>query len=92
MNMNKTTLIDAIATQASLSKTDARKFLDAFVDVTSTSLVSGDKVTLIGLGTFSVIERSARIGRNPITGETINVPSKKAVKFKPGLQLRDKIK
>jgi DNA-binding protein HU-beta len=90
--MNKTKLIDAIATQASLSKADARKFLDAFVDVTSTSLVSGDKVTLIGLGTFSVIERSARTGRNPITGATIKVPAKKAVKFKSGLKLRDKIK
>jgi DNA-binding protein HU-beta len=90
--MNKTGLIDAIAKQASLKKTDAKKFLDAFVDVTSTSLVSGDKVILFGFGTFSVVDRVARKGRNPITGASIDVPAKKAVKFKASTELKDRIK
>jgi DNA-binding protein HU-beta len=90
--MNKTELIDAIAKQASLSKVSARKFLNAFVDVTSTTLVSGDRVTLFGLGTFSVVERSARTGRNPITGASLKVPAKKVVKFKAGSDLSDQVK
>jgi DNA-binding protein HU-beta len=90
--MNKAELIDAIAKQASLKKTDAKKFLEAFVDVTSTSLVSGDKVILFGFGTFSVVERAARTGRNPYTGASIDVPVKKAVKFKASLELRNRVK
>ncbi|MDR1594612.1 MAG: HU family DNA-binding protein [Prevotellaceae bacterium] len=89
--MNKAELIDAIAKKASLKKVDAKKFYDAFLDVTSTSLVSGDKVILFGFGTFSVVERAARIGRNPHTGTSMNVPAKKFVKFKAGSELRGKI-
>jgi DNA-binding protein HU-beta len=90
--MNKAELIDAIAKQASLSKVDARKFLNAFLSVTSTSLVGGNKVTLFGFGTFSVVERGARPGRNPITGASLQVPAKKVVKFKPGSDLSGKVK
>jgi DNA-binding protein HU-beta len=90
--MNKAELIDAIAKEASFTKTDARKFLNAFLNVTSTTLISGDKVALFGFGTFSVVERGARAGRNPITGASINVPAKKIVKFKPGSELSDKVK
>jgi DNA-binding protein HU-beta len=90
--MNKAELIDAIAKQASFSKVDARKFLNAFLDVTSTSLEKGDKVALFGFGTFSVVERRPRIGRNPITGTSLKVPAKKVVKFKPGSDLSDRVK
>jgi DNA-binding protein HU-beta len=90
--MNKAELIDAIAKQASSSKVDARKFLNAFLDVTSVSLEKGDKVALFGFGTFSVVERGSRIGRNPITGASLKVPAKKVVKFKPGSDLSDRVK
>jgi DNA-binding protein HU-beta len=90
--MNKTELIDAIAKQASLSKVDARKFLNAFLSVTSSSLIGGDKVTLFGFGTFSVVERIARTGRNPLTGAALQVPAKKVVRFKAGAELSDKVK
>jgi DNA-binding protein HU-beta len=90
--MNKAELIDAIAQQASFSKVDARKFVDAFLDITSTSLEKGDRVTLFGFGTFSIVERRSRIGRNPITGASIKVPAKKIVRFKPGSDLSDKVK
>jgi DNA-binding protein HU-beta len=90
--MNKAELIDAIAKEASFKKGDAKKFLNAFLNVTSTSLISGDKVTLFGFGTFSVVERRARTGRNPVTGTSIKVPAKKVVKFKPGSELSDKVK
>jgi DNA-binding protein HU-beta len=90
--MNKVELIDAIAVQASLSKTDAKKFLNAFLDVTSDALSKGDKVVLLGFGTFSIMERSARTGRNPATGATLDIPTKKVVKFKSGSELSDKIK
>jgi DNA-binding protein HU-beta len=90
--MNKTALIDAIAKKTSLTKSETKKFLDAFLDVTSVSLGKGEPVTLIGFGTFSVVERSARIGRNPGTGATLNVPAKKVVKFKSGTKLSDKVK
>jgi DNA-binding protein HU-beta len=90
--MNKAKLVSVIAQKASLTKTDTRKVLDAFFDVTSTSLGQGDKVTLIGFGTFSVVERAARVGRNPATGNALQVPAKKVVKFKPGAKLSSKVK
>ncbi|MDR0420146.1 MAG: HU family DNA-binding protein [Prevotellaceae bacterium] len=90
--MNKAELIDAMAKEASLKKADAKKLLDAFVKVTSESLVKGDKVALFGFGTFSIIERIARTGRNPITGASLNVPAKKVVKFKAGSELSEKVK
>ncbi|MDR2563543.1 MAG: HU family DNA-binding protein [Prevotellaceae bacterium] len=90
--MNRTELIDAIADKSGLTKTDSKKALDAFIDAVSTSLTKGDKVTLVGFGTFSVVERAARIGRNPQTGATMNVPEKKVVKFKPGSELGANVK
>jgi DNA-binding protein HU-beta len=89
--MNKAQLIDAIAEKANLTKADAKKALDAFVDATSDALKNGDRVALIGFGSFSVASRSARTGRNPQTGQTIEIGEKKVVKFKPGAELADTI-
>ncbi|MFA5328202.1 MAG: HU family DNA-binding protein [Prolixibacteraceae bacterium] len=89
--MNKAQLIDAIAEKANLTKADAKKALDAFVDATSDALKNGDRVALIGFGSFSVASRSARTGRNPQSGATIEIPEKKVVKFKPGAELADTI-
>lgn len=89
--MNKAQLIDAIAEKANLTKADAKKALDAFVDATSGALKDGDRVALIGFGSFSVATRSARTGRNPQTGKTIEIAEKKVVKFKPGAELADTI-
>jgi DNA-binding protein HU-beta len=89
--MNKAQLIDAIAAGAGLSKADAKKALDAFINATTDTLKSGDRVALIGFGTFSVSERGARTGRNPQTGKEIKIPSKKVVKFKAGADLADSV-
>ena len=90
--MNKTQLIDAMAADAGLSKADAKRALEAFVNTTSGALKGGDKVALVGFGSFSVNERSARTGRNPQTGATINIPAKKVVKFKAGAELSNTVK
>lgn len=85
--MNKTELIDAVAAKAGLSKVDAKKALDAVLDSIAEAVKSGDKVALVGFGTFSVSERAARTGRNPQTGATIEIAAKKSVKFKAGAGL-----
>lgn len=85
--MNKAELIDAIAAEAGLSKADAKKALDGFVNATSAALKKGDRISLIGFGSFSVSERSARTGRNPQTGKEIKIAAKKVVKFKAGAEL-----
>ena len=85
--MNKTELIDAVAAKAGLSKADAKKAIDAVLGSIAEAVKGGDKVTLVGFGTFSVTERSARTGRNPQTGATIEIPAKKSVKFKAGAGL-----
>ena len=90
--MNKSELIDAMADQAGLTKADAKKALDAFIDATSGALKSGDRVALVGFGSFSVSERNARTGRNPQTGKEITIPAKKVVKFKAGSELTDMVK
>ena len=90
--MNKAELIDAIASGADLSKADAKKALDAFIDATSDALKKGGRVALVGFGSFSVSERSARTGRNPQTGKEITIPAKKVVKFKAGAELSDAVK
>ncbi len=90
--MNKAELIDAIASKAGLSKADAKKALDAFVDTTSDALKKGDRVALVGFGSFSVSERGARTGRNPQTGQPIKIAAKKVVKFKAGSELASKVK
>ncbi len=85
--MNKGELIEAIAQKSGLTKADAKKALDAFIESTTESLKKGDKIVLIGFGTFSVSERAARTGRNPQTGKVINISAKKVVKFKAGSDL-----
>ena len=83
--MNKADLISAVAAEAGLSKVDAKKAVEAFVSTVTKALQEGDKVSLIGFGTFSVAERSARTGINPSTKATITIPAKKVTKFKPCL-------
>jgi DNA-binding protein HU-beta len=85
--MNKSQLIDAMAEEAKLTKVDARKALDAFVKVTSDALKSGDKIALVGFGSFGVSQRSARTGRNPKSGKEIKIAAKKVVRFKAGSDL-----
>jgi len=90
--MNKAELIDAIASHAELSKVDAKKALDAFIDATTGALKKGDRVALVGFGSFSVSARAARKGRNPQTGKEIKIAAKKVVKFKAGTELSGKVK
>ena len=85
--MNKAELISAIAEKAGLTKVDAGKALEAMMETTIDTLKKGDKVTLIGFGTFSVTERAARKGRNPRTNKTIKIPAKKVAKFKAGAKM-----
>ena len=85
--MNKTELVAAIAEKAELSKKDAEKALKAFTE----TLQNGDKVQLIGFGTFEVAERAARTGKNPQTKEEIQIPASKAPKFKAGRALKDTV-
>jgi DNA-binding protein HU-beta len=85
--MNKAELVDAIASDAGLSKADAKKALDAFVNTTTGALKKGDRISLIGFGSFSVSKRSARTGRNPQTGKEIQIAAKNVVKFKAGADL-----
>ena len=89
--MNKTQLIDAIAAEAGLTKVDAKKAVDAFIKTTGEQLKDGEKIALVGFGTFSVSERPARMGRNPKTGEKIEVEKKRVVRFKPGSDLANEI-
>lgn len=89
--MNKAQLIDAMADKAGLSKADAKKALDAFVEATTDALKGGDRVALIGFGSFGISERGARTGRNPQTGKEISIPAKKVVKFKAGAELADAV-
>jgi DNA-binding protein HU-beta len=90
--MNKAELIDAIAANAELSKVDAKKALDAFIGATTGALKKGDRVALVGFGSFSVSARAARKGRNPQTGKEIKIAAKKVVKFKAGSELSVKVK
>ena len=87
--MNKTELVAAIAEQTELSKKDAEKALKAFTDIVADELKKGEKVQLVGFGTFEVSERAAREGRNPQTGETMTIAASKAPKFNAGKALTD---
>lgn len=89
--MNKTEFIAAVAEKAEISKKDSEKALKAFVDVVTEQLKAGDKVQLVGFGTFEVSERAAREGRNPQTGKTMTITACKAPKFKAGKALKDAI-
>ncbi|MBD5520693.1 MAG: HU family DNA-binding protein [Lachnospiraceae bacterium] len=87
--MNKAELVTAMADQAGLSKKDAEKALKAFTDVVADELKKGEKVQLVGFGTFEVSERAAREGRNPQSGAVMQIPASKAPKFKAGKALKD---
>ncbi len=90
--MNKSELTDRISESAGLSKADAQRALDATIDSITDALKKGDTVSLVGFGTFSVKERAARTGRNPATGETIQIKASKNPSFKAGKGFKDAIK
>ena len=90
--MNKAELIEAIASSAKLSKADAKKALDGFIETTTKALKKGDRVALVGFGSFSVTKRAARKGRNPQTGKEITIKAKNVVRFKAGAELSTKVK
>ncbi|NQY68416.1 MAG: HU family DNA-binding protein [Flavobacteriales bacterium] len=89
--MNKAELTEAIASAANLSKADAKRALEAVITSTTSSLSKGERVSLVGFGSFSVSQRAARKGRNPQTGKEIDIPAKKVVKFKAGAELSGKL-
>lgn len=90
--MNKAELIEAMAGEAKMTKADAKKALDAFIKSTSAALKKGERVALVGFGSFAVTKRAARKGRNPQTGKEIKIAAKKVVKFKAGNELASKVK
>ncbi len=90
--MNKAQLIDAVAVAADLPKTVATRALDAVLETITQALVSGDSVALVGFGTFGVKERAARVGRNPKTGEKIDIQAARVAHFKVGKELKDAVK
>ena len=89
--MNKTELVAAIAEKADLTKTDSEKAVKAFIEAVGDALKAGDKVQLVGFGTFEVSERPARTGHNPRTGKSIKIPASKAPKFKAGKALKESL-
>lgn len=90
--MNKTELVSAIAEKAGLTKADAKNALDATIDAITAALEQGDKIALVGFGTFAVVEKGARTGINPATKAKIEIPARKVVKFKAGAELAAKVK
>jgi len=89
--MNKAELINAIAEESGLSKADSKKALDGFIKSVSEALKSGDKVSLIGFGSFSISEKGERTGINPATKQQITIAAKKVVKFKAGAELAEMV-
>ncbi|OLY91120.1 DNA-binding protein HU-beta [Cnuella takakiae] len=89
--MNKAELIAKISDDAGITKTQANEALDSFVDAVTKTLKKGDKVTLVGFGTFTVSKRAARNGRNPQTGEVIKIKARKVARFKAGKELSSKL-
>lgn len=90
--MNKAELIKRMAEIAGTTKASAEKLLDAFMQAVEEAISKEDKVVLVGFGTFQVVKRSERAGRNPRTGEPLKIPAKKVVKFTPGKKLENTIK
>jgi len=90
--MTKSELASKIATTAGITKPKADRAINDFISAVSEALVSGDKITLVGFGSFSVRERAKRDGRNPRTGKKIKIPAKKVVKFKAGKTLSERVK
>ena len=89
--MKKVELVEAVADRAGITKADATRALDATLEVVTEALAKGDKVPLVGFGTFSVSKRAAREGRNPRTGETVQIAARNAVSFKPGSALKEAV-
>ena len=89
--MNKTELVAAITEKTKLTKKEAEKALKAFTDIIAEELAKGEKIQLVGFGTFEVSERAEREGRNPMTGETIKIAASKTPKFKAGKALKDQV-
>jgi len=89
--MKKVELIEAVAAKAGITKADAGRAVDATIATITEALVKGDKVPLVGFGTFAVSKRAAREGRNPQTGETVKIPARNAVTFKAGAALKDSV-
>ena len=89
--MNKTELVDAVAESANLTKADSGRAIDSLIDIVTATLKAGDTVAIAGFGTFSVGDRAARTGRNPQTGETMEIPAAKSPKFKAGKALKDAV-
>ena len=89
--MNKRELIDEIAAKADISKDKARKALDSFNEQITQALSEGDHLVLVGFGTFSVVHRAARKGRNPRTGEPMEIAAATTIKFKPGKHLKERV-
>jgi|TARA_B110000261_G_C12767289_1_gene231043 DNA-binding protein HU-beta len=87
--MNKAELIEAVASESGLSKADAKRALESFVNQATGALKKGDRIALVGFGSFSISNRVARMGRNPQTGKEIKIAAKKVVKFKPGANLSE---
>ncbi|MED4297164.1 HU family DNA-binding protein [Priestia megaterium] len=90
--MNKTELVDAVATKSELTKQDSKKAVDALLETVSNTLAKEEKIQLVGFGTFEIRERAERIGRNPQTGEEMTIPASKAPAFKPGKELKEAVK
>lgn len=89
--MNKTEFITSVAEKSGLSKTDAKKAVDAFIETVSDEMKAGGKVSLLGFGSFSISERGERKGVNPATKQTITIPARTAIKFKAGAELNEKV-
>ena len=85
--MNKSQLVEAIALESGISKADARKSVDAFVDIVLRTLNENEKVTISGMGVFSVMQRSARVGRNPRPGSQVKIAPKRVIKFRPTIDV-----
>ena len=90
--MNKVELVGAVASKSEISKKDVEKVINAFTNIVADALVDGDKVQLVGFGTFEVVERAERLGRNPATGEAMTIAASKSPKFKAGKALKDAVK
>lgn len=90
--MNKADLVEEVVNQTGLTKRPSREAIDAITSVITDALARGEKVSLMGFGTFQVAKRKARIGRNPQTGEELQIPARKTPRFKPGKGLREKVK
>lgn len=89
--MKKSELVEAVAEKAGLTKADANRAIDAFLETVKEALVEGNKVPLVGFGTFQTTERAAREGRNPQTGETVQIAARTAVSFKAGAALKEAV-